>query len=553
MAIASPFIRFRNLLKIDQKDVYQVYAYALFNGLINLSLPLGLQAIVNLIQGGEINFAWMVLVSFVIMGVAFTGLMQFLQLRIVENIAQKIFARASFDFAYRIPQIKYGALDKYYAPELANRFFDTLTIQKGLPKILIDFSLSIFQILVGLILLSLYHPFFILYGIALLVIIYIIIIVTGPNGMKSSIKESSSKYQIAFWLEEIARVKLSFKLTNSINFRLDKCNTYVEDYLKKRESHFRLLANQFAYLIGFKVLITAGLLIIGSLLVFNQEMNIGQFVAAEIVIIILIASVEKLIKTLDTVYDVLTALEKIGYVGDLPLEKKEGLDFNDNFSSIGLEVKDISYQYPLSSEAALKNISFNLPAGQSLYIKGKANSGKSTLLKIIAGIKDPMQGIISYNNLSLLSVNKEQLRSNIGFVIGNREIFQASVLENITIGRENISMSDVQNALKLTCLDEYINKLPMGLSTILDPEGKKISKSSVDKILLARAIVTNPKLLLLDSPLYHVQEANQIITNICGNDMPWKIIVSSINEQWAKHINHYLLLDKGDIAKTNLA
>ena len=303
-----PLGRLRRLLKVDRKEIYQVYVYALLNGLVNLSLPLGIQAIVNLIQGGERSTAWLVLVAFVILGVALTGIFQLLQLRIVENIAQKIFSRASFEFAFRIPRIQYKSLHDYYAPELANRFFDTLTIQKGLPKILIDFSLAAFQIVVGLIVLSLYHQFFILFGVFLIVIIYTIIVITGPKGLRTSLEESKYKYKVAYWLEEIARTKLSFKLVHKPEISLAKTNEQVASYLESRESHFRLLILQFLNLIGFKVLIAAGLLIIGSILVFEQQMNIGQFVAAEIIIILIINSVEKLIKSLDSIYDVLTAL-----------------------------------------------------------------------------------------------------------------------------------------------------------------------------------------------------------------------------------------------------
>ena len=305
----TPMKRLFNLLQTDKKSIYQVYIYALFNGLVNLSLPLGIQAIINLIQGAEVSTAWIILVFIVIGGIAFNGFLQLMQLRIVKNIAQNIFSRASFEFAYRIPKIKFSELYNYYAPELANRFFDTLTIQKGLPKLLIDFSLAVFQIIVGLLVLSLYHPFFIVYGIILIVLIYSIIAYSGPRGLRTSLAESKSKYKVAHWIEEVERTKVSFKLIGDPQVSMDHVDGYVSDYLVNRENHFSVLIRQFLSLVGFKVLIAAGLLIIGSLLVFQQEMNIGQFVAAEIIIILVISSVEKLIQSLDSIYDVLTAVE----------------------------------------------------------------------------------------------------------------------------------------------------------------------------------------------------------------------------------------------------
>jgi ABC-type bacteriocin/lantibiotic exporter with double-glycine peptidase domain len=542
----TPFKRFQQLLKVDNKDITQVYIYALFNGLVNLSLPIGIQAIINLIQGAEITTAWIVLVSFVIVGIALTGILQMLQLRIVENIAQKIFSRASFEFAYRIPRIKFGALYNYYAPELANRFFDTLTIQKGLPKILIDFSLAVFQIVVGLILLSLYHPFFILFSFILIALVYIILALTGPKGLRTSLEESKYKYKIAFWLEEIARTKLSFKLISNSDMDLANSNRHVDRYLEARESHFRVLINQFLYLIGFKVLIAAGLLISGSILVFNQQMNIGQFVAAEIIIILIINSVEKLIKSLDSIYDVLTALEKIGYVTDMPLENTEGLTFKEDTEAFSVEVKNLSFKYPDLTESILKDVNFKIAKGQSVCINGPAGAGKSTLMALLSGILEPNSGIILFNDCPLPSLNGNELKKHIGFSLSNNDIFQGTILDNIQMGRKGISADDISYAIDLTNLGDYISSVPLGLKTLLDPEGKKVPRSVQNKILLARAVVNRPKLLLMEDPLDHLQpsEKEEIIQRLSNPENPWSIIISAVDPVWSKYIKGNINLNK---------
>lgn len=544
--VLTPFKRFRKLLKVDNKDITQVYVYALFNGLVNLSLPVGIQAIINLIQGGEVTVSWMVLVSFVIVGVGLTGILQLLQLRIVENIAQKIFSRASFEFAYRIPRIRYKSLYDYYAPELANRFFDTLTIQKGLPKILIDFSLALFQIIVGLLLLSLYHPFFILFSLILVALIYVILAVTGPSGMRTSLQESKYKYKIAFWLEEIARTKLSFKLISNCNLELTQSNHHVDEYLEARESHFKVLINQFLYLIGFKVLIAAGLLITGSMLVFNQQMNIGQFVAAEIIIILIIASVEKLIKSLDSIYDVLTALEKIGYVTDMPLENEDGLTFKDDLKGLSVSVSNLSFEYPDSNNFILAGVDFSIPKGQSAYLTGPSGSGKSTLMQLLAGVLAPTSGLIKFNDFPLPSLNSRELKMHIGFSLSSNDVFQGTVLENIKMGRRDITAGAISKAIQIVNLGDYISSVPLGLRTPLDPEGKKIPRSIKNKILLARAIVNEPKLLMLEDSLDHVgaEEKVEIIKKLTSKDQPWSIIVSAVDPIWGDFISNHIHIVK---------
>ncbi len=551
----SPLERLKKLLKIEKKEIYQVYIYAFFNGLVNLSLPIGIQAIINLIQGGEITTSWIILVAFVIGGIVLAGILQLLQLRIVENIAQKVFSKASFEFAYRIPEIKHSQLRNYYAPELANRFFDTMTIQKGLPKILIDFSLALFQIFVGLIVLSLYHSFFIIFSFVLIALIYIIIVITGPKGLKTSLSESKFKYKIAFWLEEIARSKISFKLISDSDLNLNKSNFHVDNYLNARESHFNVLINQSLYLIGFKMVIAAGLLITGSILVFNQEMNIGQFVAAEIIIILIIASVEKLIKSLDSIYDVLTALEKIGYVADMELDNNDdGLMIDDNAIEFPITLDKVSFTYPDASKETLSELNITIPANNSVAITGPSNSGKSTLLYLLSGIIEPTSGVIQYRGLPLKSLNKKQLRKFIGFSLSNNEIFQGSILENIHMERKGITSKDIMQAISITGLNAFISTIPLGLKTILDPEGQRIPRNIKNRILLARAIVTNPKLLILEDPLDHVlpEEKKEIIAKLTSKEKPWKIIVSSVDNIWSQYIPNYINLENGIITSHNI-
>jgi ABC-type bacteriocin/lantibiotic exporter with double-glycine peptidase domain len=309
--------RFYNLLELDKKDVYQIFFYAIFAGLISLSLPLGIQAITNFIQSGRVSASWIVLIILVVFGVALVGILSLMQLRITENLQQKIFVRASFEFAARLPKIKTEQLYNTYPPELANRFFDTMTIQKGTSKLLIDFSAALLQIVFGVILLSLYHPYFIIFGVLLFGILYFIFKFSFKSGLETSLKESKFKYKVASWLQEMARNNFSFKNDLNYNYGLQKNNNLVSNYLNYREKHFDVIKRQFSQLIMFKILITASLLSIGGFLVLSQQMNIGQFVAAEIIILLVINSVEKIIIGLETFYDVLTSIEKIGQVTDL--------------------------------------------------------------------------------------------------------------------------------------------------------------------------------------------------------------------------------------------
>ena len=549
----TPWQRFIGLLKLERKDFLQILYYAIFAGIVSLSLPLGIQAIVNLIQGAQISTSWIVLVVLVTLGVAFVGALQLMQIRIVENIQQKIFTRASFEFTYRFPKIKMSELRDYYPPELANRFFDVLTIQKGLYKLVLDFPAAMVQIIFGLILLSFYHPFFIFYGILLVLLIYLVFKFTGNTGLQTSLSESKYKYKIAHWIQEIARTLLSFKLSGKSSLALNKNDTLVSDYIDSRESHFRILRIQFIQMIGFKVLVTAGLLLIGGILVLNQQMNIGQFVAAEIIILLIINSVEKLILGLENFYDLLTALEKIGQVVDKELEPQDlATPFNDD-TALTLELNKISYIDNRDNISILKDISFTLKPGEHLLINGPNGSGKSTLLKIIAGILEPSGGDLYVNNKSLKGINLNHYRALLGQSFPDETPFEGTLLENLTFGDTTIPQEDIDWAITNVGLSDYIKNQPLGINTALKPEGKFLSETISNKIVLARSIVRKPKVLILKEPLtrFSTEEKTRIIEFLFDKSNSWSIIISSQNPLWKEYCERVIWLENGTSSTSN--
>jgi len=547
--ILTAWQRLVNLLKLDKKDVLQVFYYAIFAGLVSLSLPLGIQAIINLIQGAQVSTSWIVLVVLVTLGVAFTGVLQLMQIRIIENIQQKIFTRSSFEFTYRFPKIKMAELRNFYPPELANRFFDTLNIQKGVSKLLIDFPTALLQIIFGLLLLSLYHPFFIAYGILLLVLIYVVFKYTITRGLETSLVESKQKYKVAHWIQEVARSIVSFKLSGKTNHALKKNDYLVDGYLQARESHFKILVLQFVQMIGFKILVTGGLLIIGGLLVLSQEMNIGQFVAAEIIILLVIASVEKLIVGLESFYDVLTALEKLGQVVDKQIEtNQKDLDLFDS-EEFHMELDNLVYDVPNTSINIINGLSMKIDKKDRILIQGANGSGKSTLLHLMSGLIEPTRGNIYVNEVQLKSENLNHFRSKVGQSLKLETPFEGTLMENITFNDPKITKEDVLWVLEVTGLDKVVRKMEDGLDTVIYPEGKQISYTVAKKIVLARSIVKKPKLLVLRDPLdqFDEDEKVRIMHFLTDTERPWSLIVVSDDKNWMKQCGRVLTIENGKL------
>ncbi|MEZ4853567.1 peptidase domain-containing ABC transporter [Flavobacterium sp.] len=532
----KPIQRLKNLVQLDKKDFYQIIIYSIFSGLISLTLPLGIQSIVNLIQAGQISTSWFILVLVVVIGVILVGVFKIMQFRISENLQQKIFVRSSFEFAYRFPKIKFDQFYNQYLPELANRFFDTISIQKGITKLLLDISSAVLQIVFGLVLLSLYHPFFIAFGIILTFMLYIIFKANYVSGLETSLKESKYKYKVAHWIQEIARNHISFKNKNLFQFALQKNDDFVSKYLTSREQHFAILRRQFIQLIGFKTLITAGLLIIGGLLVINQQMNIGQFVAAEIIILTIITAIEKLFGGLELFYDVLTSLEKIGGVVDLEMDNAlQNDNYNIEENYLNIRLNNVSYKYPKAKNLILNNVTFTIKQGDKIVLKGANGSGKTTFARIIGKIVEPTSGNLFINDSNAKSVYNEDYQSKIGYFASDTSSFEGTILENLKHNTKAITKAEIQKVLEIVKLDNYIKSLPNGLETMLYTNGSQINSSAIQKIVLARILLMKPKLIILEDALTKIDanQATEIFNYLLSPENPATVILIS-----NQHLSH---------------
>jgi ABC-type bacteriocin/lantibiotic exporter with double-glycine peptidase domain len=529
----TPVKRFLKLLSSQKREIGYIFIYAILSGIISLSIPLGIQSVIGFVSSGQISTSVVVLITFMVVAILITGGLQVMQLYITENIQQRIFAQTAFEFSYRFPKIKMESFHNAYPPELVNRFFDVITIQKGLAKLLIDFSTAILQIIFGLILLSLYHYSFIFFGIFLVVVLFGIINTTGPKGLKTSLYESKYKYQLANWLQEIARSIHTFKGAGYSNIVMEKTDFFVSNYLHARKRHFKVLMSQYLSFVGFKTLITGGLLVLGCILLIAEEINLGQFVASEIIIILIMSAVEKLLIKLDTVYDVLTSTTKIGQVTDLPLEsigklKLEDLDVKDNLS---LQVKNLKFKMIEHHTYVLNNINFEIKNGERVGIYGLNEMEKIMLVNTIMGVYRQYEGVIAFNHVSLRDISK---RSMYDLITTNSQekIFDGTILDNISLGRTNISLQTVLWATKLVKVNDFILSHPDGLHANLTGGSTWITKSNTEKLTLARSIVQKPKLIVLEDflPSVEKKERLEIFEALLSKDFPWTIMVI-INDQ----------------------
>jgi ABC-type bacteriocin/lantibiotic exporter with double-glycine peptidase domain len=511
---------------------------------VALSLPLGIQSIIGFVMGGAVSVSLILLIAFVIVGVFLSGLLKVNQMKLTERVQQQLFMRYSFQYAESIPNLNLLHVNKYSLPELSNRFFDVVSLQKSLSKLLLDIPAATIQILFGLILLSFYHPFFISFGILLLLSLFVIIRYTGNKGLHTSLQVSDHKYKVANYLQELSRTIFNLKFVKRPDWTLTKADNFIFNYLTARTSHFKILMVQYWTLIAFKVIIVSSMLIVGSYLLINQQLNIGQFIATEIVIMSIVESIEKLVINLDKVYDTLTSVEKINKLIDIQKDTEGNADLKlSNAPSIKTQQLSFSYK---DEEWVLRDMNINISSGEKVCLMGNTGSGKSTLLKLISGLYEIKQGNIFINDIPIGNFEPAIYRRSISVMLGGQDIFEGTIKDNICLGVSDISEEQLYKYADITGLRTYIEKCKKGFEQWIIPMSNHLPEITTRKIMLTRALIHKTPLLLLEHPwqgledLYATRVKEYLLT-ACQNAT---VIIVTNDQQFADKCSKVITLGK---------
>lgn len=534
----------------EKKDVTNIYFYAILNGLVQLSVPLGIQSIVSFVMGATMATSIYILIAFVVLGTWLVGYFRLKVMQIIEKIQQKIFVEFSLAFAEKLPKVNLSATRKYYLPELVNRFFDTQNLQKGISKILLEIPTALIQILFGILLLSFYHPWFLVFGALVVICVVIIFRFTMESGIKSSIEESDKKYEVASWIEDIAASIKTFKLNSKTEAHLSGTDERVVKYLDDRTSHFRVLVFQYKTIIAFKVVITLVMLVIGTYLLVNQQLNIGAFIATEIVVLSIMAAVEKLIISLESYYDVIAALAKLNKVTTLQEEKFGEITFDKNNDGFEVEFKDVNFAFN-DHHRILENINFKIPENSLTVISGQLGAGKSLLLNMMTGFYDPTSGSILFDKIPLKNIDKVSLRSQIGMYLEDMTIIKGTVYENIILGQNETSAEQILEIAEEIGIEDFSSQFSNGFFTNISETDTEISFSSKKKILLLRALVGERRLLILEDPLDGMNDEfkTKMMEYLLKLKEKTTIIIVSENKNLILEADQHLQVEDGNVKK----
>lgn len=549
-----PTARLWQLLVRERRDIWLVWLYAVLVGLFGLALPLGVQATIQLVQGGLLIQPLILLIVFVVAGSLASGALQIFQLSVVEVIQQRVFARLAVEFAFRVPRVRLETALGVNLPEQMNRFFEALTIQKSLSKLLTDAVAAIVTIAFGVLLLGVYNPYLSVASVTLIALLGLLLWRTGARGLATSIAESKYKYRVVHWFEEMAQALTAFKFAGRSNLALDRTDELLTGYLTYRRRHFRVIVAQSWFFVVFKTLITGLLLILGALLLQGRQITIGQFVASELVIVTVLGAIEKLIASLSTWYDVLTAVDKVGHVTDLPLDAAGGLELPTPSTGAGMAValRDVSVTFPDAGMTALAGVSCAIAPGERVGVTGFTGAGASSLLLVTAGLVEGYAGTVTYDGLTLRDLDRGRLRGQVGQYLSQTDLFDGSIEDNVAMGRHGLGVSEVVDALAAAGLEAWVQAQPLGLRTPIINGGRALPVSVQTRLLLAQAIAGAPRLLVLDDFFTSAEPAlrRRVLALLADRGRPWSVLIASRDPDILAACDRVLVLRDGGIVRS---
>lgn len=538
----------RDILRKEKRDIWYVVVYSTVISLLGLVVPLSSQAIVNAVALGVFNRQLIVLCAVVLVALIVLAVFTVLERYVVDLIQRRLFVRTATDFVRRLPLIRRDAFTQTYAPELVNRFFDVMTIQKSIGKLLMDGINGILVLGTGLLLLGFYHPFFLIYDVVFLLFVPILIFVLGRGAIPTAIMVSKKKYDAAAWIEDVARNQIATKITVSDAYDLQRIEEVNDQYVVSKHAHYVIIARQILGSYIFKAFATVGILGLGGMLVIDQRISLGQLVAAEIVIILIIGALEKLLSQFDVFYDLVAAIDKVSVIMDQPLEREGGLNVEPIQNGAQLSLRNITVE--VSERSILDGLSMEIGSGSRIALVGKSGAGKSTLLHLICGLEDPTRGVIRFNDVDTREADLKALRKQIGLVFPEDQIIAGSVRDNILLGR-SIPEDQFRWACRLLRLDADVELLPRGYATRLAPGAETIAFGLRRRILFARMIVGRPNLLLLDEAFEGIED-NMKLTMLDDlfAEPTWTIICVSHDPEIVRRVDTVYLIEDGKISES---
>ncbi len=533
------------LFRLERRILALIFSYSLAIGLFSLIVPLTVQELVNTFAFAIQPITIVTLAGVMVAGLLFVGAFRALQFYAVEVLERRVFARVALGMAQQLPHLQFLG----FKPRYANYFMETVFMQRALSVLLVDLINVIVGGAVGMTILVFYHPYFLFYNALLLAGFTVVFFLMSHGGLKATIDMSHAKYETLHWLQEISYNLLHFKATDSQALLMRRTDELVHSYVETRQTRFGVLIRQYLGSVGWQAVAHSGLLATAGWLLSIGQLTLGQLVAAEVVVSGLLLSFDAVVKRMGHIYYFLTGLNELDFLFSLPKDQASAtlsVPLPDpTIHGIRVTCKDLAVIHS-GMPPIFEHFNLEVTPGEKIGVYASTTTAKTALARVLAGLETPTGGVLRYNGVDLRHLDLQAINRCRGFMIDSQlTLFEGTIEDNIVLGRSYIPYSDVRWALRFTELEEDVDALPQGLKTHIRAPGKILAPTHIIRILLARAILARPQILIFDGIIHNMQPTlrETVLRRLCSKDEPWSVIFVSNDPNLTPHVDRRIILD----------
>ncbi len=543
--LRATIARLSLFLQFEKKILAILVSYALAIGVFSLIVPLTIQELVNTFAYAIQPIMVVTLVSVMAIALLLMGSFRVLQARAVEILVQRIYARIALGLTQQLPRFR----DVGFSPKYANYFMEAELLPRSLAAMLVDIINVIVGGTIGMTILVMYHPYFIVFNVVLVGGFAAIITILGRGGLTITMEVSRHNYDTMNWLQDIADNLMHFKATASTPFLLTKTDELVGRYVAARKIRSDILTGtQYKGSVIWQAFGHSGLIATAGWLLAIGQITLGQFVASEVIVGALIINLDTVSKRMYYVYYAFTSLYELETLFSLPKDKEQGklsVPLPDpTVHGVRLTCKDVSFAYP-NSHPTFQNFNVEVAPGEKVAVFSSTSTGKTTLARVLAGLYTPTSGAVRYNGVDLRDLDMDSLNACRGLILDSQlTLFESTLEENLTMGRP-VKYDDIRWALRFVELEDDVDAMPQGLRTPVQRGGREFTTSQILRLLVARAIVTRPQILILDGTLHSMLPAMRetILRRLCSKEEPWSVIFVSNDPTLSAHVDRRIMME----------
>ncbi len=538
-SIMQAFAKNFNLLinGSNRKFLYLALIYGISVSLLTLAVPISVQMLINTVANIASEEAIVTLAIILFFLLCISGLLIACQSYALELFQRRFYANMVGHFSLRTIFADQQYFRSINGTDLSNRYFDIMRVQTILPTLVTGFLATILQMLVGIVLVSFYHPWLLIFNFLFMLCLFFICRIWGLRAMATALDVSLAKYRTARHLEDLAQLNDFYKSETKSNQAIKKSDTLSQYYIDTRKHHFRNTFSQQIALLFLYASFSALLLGLGGILVIKGELTLGQLIAAELILIAVFASVSRFGYYLNKFYELNASLEEIGILFEVPTENLKGNKHLDNSQLPSLVFDNIKYRF----KQQLFKLNLKIDNAAKVLVKSSNSSIQLNIIDLVRRYTAPIQGRVLINEEDIQDYLPSSLRNKVT-IIDKPNLAEGTIIEYLRIHSPNASLAEINDVIDCVELTETIQMLKDGFDTPILANGEPLRTVEVLRLKLAGALLSKPQILILnesfDSISHH--RRNRIFMKLCK--IPDMLLIYFSNHQDLKMFDRYLYI-----------